>query len=210
VSPPLQHRLPANRQRCWRLHHRLSQLSSHLRRLPEGNIASRPAPSSVAAQVTTRPPGSRRVARPKSQSRQDRVRADHRAGSRFALFFEHLRHKYREALSSRSSHAVKAAPFQNLSGDGKRTAAMALSRPTRPMFRQIVADEGIEILATPFIPKIGKDSRIKDENANVYSTGGFTADREFQPRQVSPTASAIPASRDSKPPLVWPRAPLLA
>ena len=36
---------------------------------------------------------------------------------------------------------------------------------------------------------------------NVYSTGGFTAGREFQPRQVSPTASAIPASRDSKLPL---------
>jgi hypothetical protein len=45
---------------------------------------------------------------------------------------------------------------------------------------------------------------------NVYSTDDFTAGREFQPRQVSPIASAIPASRGSKPPLVWPQAPLLA
>ena len=55
----------------------------------------------------------------------------------------------------------------------------------------------------------GKGMRIM-LRTNLYSTGGFKAGRGFQPRQVSPTASAIPASRDSKPPLVWPRAPLLA
>jgi hypothetical protein len=38
---------------------------------------------------------------------------------------------------------------------------------------------------------------------NIYSAGVFIAGREVQSRQVSPTASAIPASQGCKPPL-WP------
>jgi hypothetical protein len=44
---------------------------------------------------------------------------------------------------------------------------------------------------------------------NIYSTRRFMSGLESQPRQVSPIASAIPANRGSKPPLVWLRAPLL-
>ena len=88
--------------------------------------------------------------------------------------------------------------------------AYGTKRDYRPLFLAVsaVALEHHDRFSRAFVTNrsahaaAGKGNFHANHALQEWLFHGFRAGREFQPRQVSPTASAIPASRDSKPPLV--------